>query len=1008
MVGHFNRSRVVGAVAIAAFGSALLSSNNNNCYRALWVPVPLQFPDLTWPLLHNVFPHYLHSSHQSGMLVPHSYRVSPVPSSDLSKEASGDGCDRSKPCGCFGRDTIANAAAKVGPAVVYISVLEDRSGIYTGTKICSGTIINKDGTILTCAHIFDTQGKIGLSLGKVKVVLFDGRKFEGKVLNADLHSDIAIVKINSETPLPEAKLGSSSGLRPGDWVMILGSHLTLRNSITAGIVSIYHHPIMLSLLLCGLFLFLNMSKKHLSILHDIGSLCSIGYCCIDGFLMAKLVLMILSPLLQSALFSLFNLLQLYIADFYINWTSIVPFYMSSYGPRSLPSVDLDDSTILYDSLWSVFYKHSSYLCIYLVVYVNDTVNIGNDYEGIQSLKQHLYCLFEIKDLGSSLAQPEAIITISQRKHPVDILDETGVLCCKLVYILLWTQMSKLNSYQGGSGGPLVNMDGEVVGMAVARVADGFSFAIPIEVVCKITEHFKKSGPVSWSDMSKEASGAVCEGSKQHRCFGIDTISNAAAKVGPTVVSIAAPLDFFGIPSGTSTGTGTIINRDGTILTCARVVGFQGMIGSCTGKVEVTLQDGRTFEGKVLNADPHSNIAIVKINSETPLPEAKIGSSSRLCPGDWVIAMGCPLTLKNTVTAGIVSCINRRSIELGFTGMSRAYIQTDCACDVGYSGGPLFNMDGELVGVDFMKVDGANGLSFSQPIDFVCEIIEHLKKNRYRMIRHFNRSRVVGAVAITAFGSTLLSSNNNNCYGISALDSYRITSSDISTEASGAVCDGSKPHVCFGRDTIANAAAKILPAVVSVEVQLGLFGMDAGTNLGSGTIINKDGTILTCARLVDCKGMIRSCKGKVEVTLHDGRTFEGKVLNVDGPSDIAIVKINSETPLPEAKIGSSSGLCPGDWVISIGCPHTLKNTVTAGTVSCIGCKSSDLGFSGVPREYLQTSCPYALENSGGPLVNMDGEVVGVNIMQVWDDDGLSFSLPIEFVCKIIEHLKKSSL
>lgn len=75
------------------------------------------------------------------------------------------------------------------------------------------------------------------------------------------------------------------------------------------------------------------------------------------------------------------------------------------------------------------------------------------------------------------------------------------------------------------------------------------------------------------------------------------------------------------------------------------------------QVDVTLQDGRTFEGTVLNADIHSDIAIVKINSKTPLPTAKIGSSSSLQPGDWVLAVGCPLSLQNTVTAGIVRLLN---------------------------------------------------------------------------------------------------------------------------------------------------------------------------------------------------------------------------------------------------------------------------------------------------------------------------------------------------------------
>ncbi|CAK8544642.1 unnamed protein product [Lathyrus sativus] len=244
------------------------------------------------------------------------------------------------------------------------------------------------------------------------------------------------------------------------------------------------------------------------------------------------------------------------------------------------------------------------------------------------------------------------------------------------------------------------------------------------------------GPVPSSDVSKETSGVVHEGSKPSPCdcFGKDTIANAAAKVGPAVVNISVPQDFYGITTGKSIGSGTIINKDGTILTCAHVVvDFQGTKSLSKGKIDVTLQDGRTFEGKVVNADLHSDIAVLKINSETPLPEAKLGSSTRLRPGDWVIAMGCPHSLQNTVTAGIVSCVDRKSSDLGFSGTPREYLQTDCAINVGNSGGPLVNMDGEIVGVNIMKVLAADGLGFSVPIDSVCKIIEHFKK-RGRVIR----------------------------------------------------------------------------------------------------------------------------------------------------------------------------------------------------------------------------------------------------------------------------------
>ncbi|XP_059438955.1 putative protease Do-like 14 [Corylus avellana] len=238
------------------------------------------------------------------------------------------------------------------------------------------------------------------------------------------------------------------------------------------------------------------------------------------------------------------------------------------------------------------------------------------------------------------------------------------------------------------------------------------------------------GLVPSSDKKNEAPPAVGDGPKPcPNCLGRDAIANAAARVGPAVVNLSVPQGFYGITTGKSIGSGTIIDEDGSILTCAHVVvDFQGMRGSSKGKVDVTLQDGRTFEGTVVNADMHSDIAIVKIHSKTPLPIAKLGSSSKLRPGDWVIAMGCPLSLQNTITAGIVSCVERKSSDLGIGGMRREYLQTDCAINAGNSGGPLVNVDGEVIGVNIMKVLDADGLGFSLPIDSVCKIIEHFKKS----------------------------------------------------------------------------------------------------------------------------------------------------------------------------------------------------------------------------------------------------------------------------------------
>ncbi|XP_027107717.1 putative protease Do-like 14 [Coffea arabica] len=238
-----------------------------------------------------------------------------------------------------------------------------------------------------------------------------------------------------------------------------------------------------------------------------------------------------------------------------------------------------------------------------------------------------------------------------------------------------------------------------------------------------------------SDIKKEATGDVGDVPKHScNCLGQDTIANAAAKIGPAVVNLSVLQGFHGIAVGKSIGSGTIIDADGTILTCAHVVvDFQGLRSLSKGKVDVTLQDGRTYEGTVVNADLQSDIAIVKIKSKTPLPTAKLGSSNKLRPGDWVVALGCPLTLQNTVTAGIVSCVDRKSSDLGLGGMRRDYLQTDCAINEGNSGGPLVNVNGEVVGVNIMKVSGAHGLSFAVPVDAVCKIIEHFK-TKGRVVR----------------------------------------------------------------------------------------------------------------------------------------------------------------------------------------------------------------------------------------------------------------------------------
>ncbi|XP_052135110.1 putative protease Do-like 14 [Oryza glaberrima] len=245
-----------------------------------------------------------------------------------------------------------------------------------------------------------------------------------------------------------------------------------------------------------------------------------------------------------------------------------------------------------------------------------------------------------------------------------------------------------------------------------------------------TQNSFASASVPPTNLSNQSSDGNSDDSKCcPGCINRNTIAKAAAAVGPAVVNISSTQETHGWVLEKSIGSGTIIDPDGTILTCAHVVlDFQSTKPILRGKVSVTLQDGREFEGTVLNADRHSDIAVVKIKSKTPLPSANLGSSSKLRPGDWVVALGCPLSLQNTVTAGIVSCVDRKSSDLGLGGIRREYLQTDCAINKGNSGGPLVNLDGEIVGVNVMKVWAADGLSFAVPIDSIVKIVENFKKN----------------------------------------------------------------------------------------------------------------------------------------------------------------------------------------------------------------------------------------------------------------------------------------
>jgi serine protease Do len=169
------------------------------------------------------------------------------------------------------------------------------------------------------------------------------------------------------------------------------------------------------------------------------------------------------------------------------------------------------------------------------------------------------------------------------------------------------------------------------------------------------------------------------------------------------------------PQRRGEGSGFILTADGLVMTNAHVV-------DGADELVVTLTDKREFKAKVIGADKRSDVALLKIDA-TGLPTAKIGDVSRLRVGEWVIAIGSPFGLQNTVTAGIVSAKQRDTGELN------PFIQTDVAINPGNSGGPLINMRGEVVGINsqIYSPSGAYaGISFSIPIDEAMRVADQLR------------------------------------------------------------------------------------------------------------------------------------------------------------------------------------------------------------------------------------------------------------------------------------------
>jgi serine protease Do len=217
-------------------------------------------------------------------------------------------------------------------------------------------------------------------------------------------------------------------------------------------------------------------------------------------------------------------------------------------------------------------------------------------------------------------------------------------------------------------------------------------------------------------------------------------------------------------------------------------------------------------------------------------------------------------------------------------------------------------------------------------------------------------------------------------------------------------------------TFINVAKKVKPAVVNIDVvekskrssvQLpegfpqipGLGAPRRQKGTGSGVIISPDGYILT-------NNHVAGDAEQINVKLSDGRELKAKVIGKDTETDLAVIKVDAQN-LTFARLGDSDKLEQGEWVIALGSPFGLQQTMTAGIVSATG---RDLGVqAGQFTNFIQTDASINPGNSGGPLINMDGEVIGINTLifsQTGTSSGIGFAIPANLANKVYAQLIKS--
>ncbi|NBQ28194.1 MAG: serine protease, partial [Rhodobacteraceae bacterium] len=248
---------------------------------------------------------------------------------------------------------------------------------------------------------------------------------------------------------------------------------------------------------------------------------------------------------------------------------------------------------------------------------------------------------------------------------------------------------------------------------------GFGFLVAAMLVMQVITAAARGAPESFADLVEEVGPSV---------VNITTMTKVATQIGPQgVVPEGSPFeDLFrdfgnrqgGPRNATALGSGFVISEDGYIVTNNHVI-------DGADEIMVEFRDGSELPAKLIGRDKNVDIALLKVEAKAALPFVDFGNSDTARVGDWVMAVGNPLGQGFSVSAGIISARNRE-----LSGAYDDFIQTDAAINRGNSGGPLFNMDGDVIGVNTAILSpsgGSIGIGFSMAANVVDPVVKQLKE-----------------------------------------------------------------------------------------------------------------------------------------------------------------------------------------------------------------------------------------------------------------------------------------